>query len=221
MVYLKPILKFRRSSHFESAAPPYTLKMRFFHNYELWDRELTFRSSCKGKPMRRFPVKLVCFFLIFPLSMLLFGCSPAKPTANPDLVWSVSLSKFEVKDKLESVETVAQYVGSTQQLHQQYPAKGNVYLIMKVTVSKQGTATAPFDWSKLTVQDNAGTAYPRNSNDTFLEQYNYTPRMTGLVLQLGENEGWICYEIPAQAANGMLTLTYSGAGSQQEIVVKK
>ena len=45
--------------------------------------------------------------------------------------------------------------------------------------------------------------------------------MTGLVIQLGENEGWICYEIPAQAANGELTLNYSGAGSQQEIVVKK
>ena len=45
--------------------------------------------------------------------------------------------------------------------------------------------------------------------------------MTGLELILGENEGWICYEIPAQAANGKLTLTYNAEGSQQEIIIKK
>ena len=45
--------------------------------------------------------------------------------------------------------------------------------------------------------------------------------MTGLAITLGVNQGWVCYEIPAQAANGKLTLAYSGDGSQQEIVVKK
>ncbi len=170
--------------------------------------------------MRHHLAKLACFLLILPLSMLLFGCSPAKPTTNPNLIWKVDLLKFEVKNKLESVETVTQYIGSTEEVHQQYPTKGNVYLIMKVTVSKQGAESTPFDWSKLTVQDNAGKSYQRNSNDTFLEQFNYTPRMTGLEIKLGINEGWICYEIPAQVANDKLNLTYNGEGSQQEIVIK-
>jgi hypothetical protein len=171
--------------------------------------------------MRISPLKLARYLLILILSTLLFGCSPAKPTANPNLIWAVGLTKFEVKNKLESIETVKQYNGTVDELHQQSPAEGNVYLIMKLTVSKQGSDPAPFDWNKLIVQDTAGNTYQRNSNDTFLEQYKYTPRMTGLEINLGEYEGWVCYEIPAQAADGQLTLIYNAAGSQQEIVVKK
>jgi hypothetical protein len=92
---------------------------------------------------------------------------------------------------------------------------------MKLTVSKQGTDPTPFDWSKLTVQDDAGNTYQRNSNDTFLELFKYKPRMTGLEIKFGVNEGWLCYEIPTQAANGKLTLIYNAEKSQQEIVLKK
>jgi hypothetical protein len=41
--------------------------------------------------------------------------------------------------------------------------------------------------------------------------------MTGLEIRLGQNQGWVCFEIPASAAGGKLTLVYSGAGSQQQI----
>jgi len=75
--------------------------------------------------MPTIPVKRACFLLILALSMLLSGCSPSKPSANPHLIWQVDLSKFEVKDKLEGYETVNQYVGTTQEFHQQFPAKGN------------------------------------------------------------------------------------------------
>lgn len=173
--------------------------------------------------MRRSTVKLACFFLILPVSMILFACSPATsatPTANPNLTWQVNVLKYDVKDKLESVETVKQYIGSTQELHQKYPSAGNDFLILDLSVSKQGTAPTPFDWSQLTVQDSAGNTYHRSSNDTFLEQYKYTPRLTGLEIKFGVNEGWLCYEIPVQAANGKLTLTYNSVESQQKIVVK-
>jgi hypothetical protein len=171
--------------------------------------------------MQRPLMKLEYILLVLPILLVLSSCSSAKPTANPNLVWSIDVLKFEMKDKLESVETVSQYVGSTEVLHQQYPAEGNVYLIMKLTISKQGTDPVPFDWTKLSVADQAGTNYPRVSNDTFLEQFNYIPRMTGLEIKLGSNEGWICFEIPAEAAKGMLTLIYTAGGSQQEIVVKR
>ena len=172
--------------------------------------------------MRRSSGKLACTFMILSLAILLFGCAPAAPSIDPNLVWGITLSKYEVKDKLETVETVQQYVGSYDQVRQQLPAVGNVYLIMKLAVSKQKIAsTSPFDWSKLMVQDASGKTYPRVGNDSFLELYKYTPRMTGLELKFGENEGWVCYEIPAQAAQTTLTLVYSGEGSQQTLVVKK
>jgi hypothetical protein len=170
--------------------------------------------------MRSSLSKLARYLLILTLTLLVFGCPPTKPTTNPDLIWTVSLSEFEIKDKLESIETVVQYNGSYDEVHQQYPAEGNVFLIMELTISKQGADTTPFDWSQLTIQDAAGNVYPRSSDDTFLEQHKYTPRLTGLEIKFGENEGWVCYEIPAQAADGALTLIYSGEGSQQEIVVK-
>jgi hypothetical protein len=165
-------------------------------------------------------MKLARFFILLPLSMMLFACSSAKSTSNSNLVWQVNLVKFEVKDKLESIETVQSYVGATQQLHQQVPAKGNVYVLINLSISKQGTNPDTFDWSKLTIQDNAGNSYRRSSDDTFLELYKYSPRMTSLAITSGVNKGWIGYEIPAQVANDKLTLTYSAQGSQQEITVK-
>jgi hypothetical protein len=171
--------------------------------------------------MRHSLMKLACFLLILFLSLMMYGCSPVKPSTNPNLIWKVDLLKYEVKNKLESIEIVAQYIGSTEEVHLQSPAEGNVYLIMKVTISKQGVETTPFDWKKLSVLDNAGNTYQRISNDTFLEQFKYTPRMTGLEIKFGVNEGWMCYEIPAQVANDKLTLIYNAEGSQQEIVIKK
>jgi hypothetical protein len=171
--------------------------------------------------MRHSLLKLAVYIFVLLLSVIMIGCAPAKPASNPNLIWKVDLSKFEVKNKLESIETVPQYVGSIDEVHQQYPTEGNVFLIMKLSVSKQGTESTPFEWNLLTVQDNAGNTYQRNSNDTFLEHFKYTPRMTGLEIKFGVNEGWLCYEIPAQAADGKLSLVYNGEGSQQEIVISK
>jgi hypothetical protein len=170
--------------------------------------------------MRLPPMKLACLSLVLPLCMMLFACSPAKSTPNSNLIWQVDVIKFEVKDKLESVETVKRYAGSSQQLHQQFPAKGNVYLILNVSISKAGADTTPFEWSKLAVQDKAGNTYQRSNDDTFLEMYKYSPRLTALEIPSGAKKGWICYEVPAQAADDKLTLTYSAQGSQQEIALK-
>lgn len=161
------------------------------------------------------------FLLVVPLLAMLVGCSTGKTTTNPNLVWVISLQKYEVKDKLESVQTVQQYVGTTQQYHQQTPAPGNVYLLMEISVNKQGTDATTFDWSNLSIQDSTGNTYQRSDNDSFLEIYNYTPRMTGLAITFGDNQGWVCFEIPQSAANGTLTLVYNGSGSQQQVTVKK
>jgi hypothetical protein len=167
-------------------------------------------------------MKWACFFLVLSLFIPLFGCSPARPTADPNLIWAVSLLKFEVKEKLEGITTVTQYNGTKyDEFHQQNPAEGNVYLLLKLSVDKQVTGSASFDWNQLTIQDSAGNIYSRHSDDSFLELFQYTPRLPGVALKLGDNEGWVCYEIPKQAADGRLRMVFDAEGSQQEIVVKK
>jgi hypothetical protein len=170
--------------------------------------------------MKSSSAKMLRYLFPLLLSIFLFSCAPAKQAANPNLTWTVSVLKYEVKNKLEGVETVTQYNGSYDEFHQQAPADGNVYLIMNLTINKSGAGTNAFDWSKLTVKDEAGKTYQRTSNDTFLEQFKYKPRMTGLEIKIGSHTGWACFEIPAQAANGKLTLTYTADGSQQEVTVK-
>jgi hypothetical protein len=172
------------------------------------------------KPMHTI-LKRFCFLiLLLSLPGFLLSCSSTKTAANPDLVWTVGITKYEIKNKLQGVKTVQQYSGSYDEVIQQAPASGNVYLIMELAITKQGQAATSFDWSKLSLQDEAGNNYQRDNNDTYLESYKYKPRMTGLEIRFGTNKGWVCFEIPEKASNGKLTLKYSGDGSAQEISVK-
>jgi len=166
--------------------------------------------------------KVIKYLMMLCLVSVLYGCSPAKEQINPGLIWTVAVSKSEVKESLDTVEGVTQYNGSKIDVeHKQSPASGNVYLILNVTVSKTGNQSTPFDWQWLVVEDASGNSYHRLANDTFLEQFQYTPRITGLELRMGENSGWMCYEIPSSAAAGKLNLAYTAQGSQQEIALQK
>jgi hypothetical protein len=177
--------------------------------------------------MQKINTALLKFVLPICLLLGLSGCQPAQATStspsNPGLVWQVQISGYEIKDNLNSVEAVTQYDGSKIDVkHNQSPQAGSVYVIINVSVSKTGTqSAAPFDWKWLVVKDAAGNTYNRLGNDTFLDLYKYTPRITGLQLRLGEYKGWMCYEIPAPAAKGAISLVYTGEGSQQELVVQK
>jgi hypothetical protein len=137
--------------------------------------------------------------------------------------WQIEVSKYEIKDSLNVLESVPQYNGSKiDVLHTQNPETGNVYLIMEITITKvDNQSTASFDWHSLLVIDASGNSYHRLDNDTFLEQYQYTPRITGLPLRFGENTGWLCYEIPASIAIGNLTLAYTVKENLQEVVLQK
>jgi hypothetical protein len=169
----------------------------------------------------------MAFILLFCLGMTLSGCQASGtntvPTPNPALPWQIEVSRFEIKDTLNAVESVTQYNGSKiDVVHTQTPDDGYVYLIMNVTIRKQDDqSTAPFDWQWLVVRDASGNSYPRLDNDTFLEQYQYTPRITGLELRFGENSGWMAYEIPSSVVAGQLTLVYTAQESQQELVLQK
>jgi hypothetical protein len=175
------------------------------------------------KPSFTFHVSLLVFCLVLSLS----GCQTSKmPSTLPSgstLAWQIQVSSFEIKDNLNAVESVTQYNGSKiDVVHKQNPDAGFVYLIMDVSISKSEIqSSTPFDWQWLVVMDASGNSYHRLENDTFLEQFQYTPRITGLELRLGEYTGWMCFQIPASVATGKLTLEYTAEGSQQEIVLQK
>jgi len=173
--------------------------------------------------MRKNKIIVDVFLLFFCPILILSGCQAPKTAPTLPLTWQIEVSKFEIKDSLNAVESVSQYNGSKiDVVHTQSPDAGNVYLIMNVAVSKtDNQSTTPFDWQWLVVNDSSGNSYHRLENDTFLVQYQYTPRITGLELRFGGNSGWMCYEIPASVASGKLTLAYTAEESRQEIVLQK
>ena len=163
--------------------------------------------------------------LAFLLFLGLMGCQaptamPAPASAQP---WQVQVVKFEIKDGLHSVESVTQYNGSKINVtHDQKPDAGNVYVIVDVTITRtDNQSPSPFNWQSLVVKDDTGNTWHRLSNDTFLEQYQYTPRITGLELRFGQNSGWMAFEIPASSAAGKISLAYTATGNQLELVLQK
>jgi hypothetical protein len=177
--------------------------------------------------MRKSSLILNILLLFICLALCLAGCqtstTPSDVPPGNSLAWQIQAARFEIKDSLKTIESVTQYNGSKIDVeHKQSPQTGFVYLIINVTISKTSNQSAsPFDWQWLVVKDASGNSYQRLENDTFLEQFQYTPRITGLQLRLGEYTGWMCYQIPASAAKGKLTLAYAGEGSQQEIPLQK
>ncbi len=174
--------------------------------------------------MRKTSIPLL---LLLCLGITLAGCQA--PQATPTRInasaqpWQIQVVKFEIKSSLNATQSVTQYNGSKiDVVHTQNPDAGNVYLIINVTINKtDNQSTAPFDWQWLVVRDASGNSYHRLANDSFLEQYQYTPRITGLELRFGENSGWMAYEIPASTASGKITLAYTAPGNQQEIILQK
>ena len=175
-----------------------------------------------NRPMQKTRIKTL-IVLTFFLAAIFTGCQAPKPSPTPGLAWQVAVSKTEIKPGLQATEAVTQYDGSTiDVVHNQTPDSGFIYLVMELTIGKvNNQSTSTFDWQSLVVKDPSGNSYHRLENDTFLEQYQYIPRLTGLPLRFGENSGWVCYQIPAAVSTGTLTLAYTAEDSAQEIVLQK
>lgn len=173
--------------------------------------------------MKKYSIRGYVLLLLFCGVLILSACQSVDAAPALDVTWRVAVPHFEIKNSLDAVESVTQYNGSKiDVVHSQSPEPGNVYLVMELGINKvNNQSTASFNWQNLVVMDESGNSYPRLESDSFLEQYQYTPRITGLELRFGENSGWVCYEIPASVASGKLTLAYTAEESQQKIVLQK
>lgn len=122
--------------------------------------------------------------------------------------WTVELRNAQIKDALHTAAGLEQYDGSIVDVdYDNAPSEGQVFLILTLTISKTGTGGGSFDWTKLSLLDDAGNAYGRMENDTFLQNHQYN-RLASTPLQIGEHKGSICFEIPSDRADKAFTLQY-------------
>lgn len=138
-----------------------------------------------------------------------------------EFTWQIELRGAEVKESLHTDAGVPQYDGEVLDVaFDNAPSEGCSFLILTLTVTKGAAGGGAFQWDNLTVVDESGNAYKRMENDSFLDSHAYK-RMAGTSLQIGENKGSICFEIPTESAQGKLTLRYdAGDEGINEIAIQ-
>ena len=160
------------------------------------------------------------------LLLLCAGCAAqakapavAAATADASLVWQISVETSEITSSISSTEAVVTYGGDVNQVsHSDDPSEGNVYLLLLLNIDKTQAGKDKFLWSDLSVVDADGNTYARMANDTFLETHGL-PRVKATDLSIGNNHGYICFEVPATVDDSKLTLVYSAEGSAQQIAL--
>lgn len=164
--------------------------------------------------------------LMSALLLLCAGCAAqakapadAAATADASLVWQISVETSEITSSISSTEAVVTYGGDVNQVsHSDDPSEGNVYLLLLLNIDKTQAGKDKFLWSDLSVVDADGNTYARMANDTFLETHGL-PRVKATDLSIGNNHGYICFEVPASVDASKLILVYSAEGSAQQIAL--
>jgi len=156
-------------------------------------------------------IKRISVLLLVNVCCLsLFACGGGAKSPVTEVVgnWKLTYVERIITDDLEAEQSAVQYSGETVQSQiSEKPAQGNVFVLVRLIIEKEQSGAAAFSWDQLTIQDADGNRYARMENDSFLESYGYTrQKMTDLTL--GKNEGYICFELPDQAASGTITLCY-------------
>ena len=139
---------------------------------------------------------------------------------QPNYTWSIILKNSETTDDLNTTQAAVQYNGDTVQVsYREKPGDGNTFLLVELVIEKKKSGASKFEWEKVYVLDSAGTKFYRHENDTFLEIFNFN-RIKSTDLTFGKNEGFICFEIPKQAAKGKLYLIYDSPEGENRIKLK-
>ena len=144
--------------------------------------------------------------IVCSICIMLFVCGCGIGNTNETLNWTVSVQEYKIVDGLESVDDVRQYDGSIAKVpHKNVPSKDNVFVLLNLGVKKNVSGNHPLVWDNLILRDSNGNSYGR-MQDVFLTDYKYD-RLPATDLKL-DGKGWICFEVPADAAK-KLKLIYS------------
>lgn len=164
--------------------------------------------------------------LLSALFSLSLGCAaqakaPAAVATEADssLIWQISVVESEITANISSTKAFVEYGGDVNQVsYSDQPSEGNVYLLVLANIDKNQPGKEKFVWSELSVLDADGNAYARMDNDTFLETHGL-PRIKSTDLSIGNNHGYVCFEVPASSDFSKLTLVYAAEGSAQNIAL--
>lgn len=144
--------------------------------------------------------------IVCSICIMLFVCGCGIGNTNETLNWTVSVHEYKIVNGLESVDDVRQYDGSIAKVsHKNVPSKDNVFVLLNLDVKKNVSGNHPLVWDNLILRDSNGNSYSR-MQDVFLTDYKYD-RLPATDLKL-DGKGWICFEVPADAAK-KLKLIYS------------
>ena len=169
---------------------------------------------------------LLLIGLLSALFSLSLGCAAqakapaaAATEADSSLIWQISVVESEITANISSTKAFVEYGGDVNQVsYSDQPSEGNVYLLVLANIDKNQPGKEKFVWSELSVLDADGNAYARMDNDTFLETHGL-PRIKSTDLSIGNNHGYVCFEVPASSDFSKLTLVYAAEGSAQNIAL--
>lgn len=129
-------------------------------------------------------------------------------TDQSDYLWQLSILHAEVSDNLANTQTFILYGGDTEDIqYTKTPSPGYTFLLLELSIEKNGVGGQPFSWSDTYVEDSTGSRYRRMENDVFLEDHDL-PRLKSTDLTIGGNSGYICLEIPADTDMSSLKLVH-------------
>jgi hypothetical protein len=158
-------------------------------------------------------------YIIIILSVILMGCQSKLPNQK-DFIWGIYIKEVQLIDKLQTDKTITHYDGSSEVISiSDEPTTNNIFLLVKLEINKNNPGVGIFSWSKLLVIDENGKSYARIA-DSFISQHNYE-RLPSIDIRLGENTGWIAFEISKESKTQKLSLVYSDSIEENRIPLTK
>ncbi len=188
-------------------------------------------------------MKKFLLLTVLACSLVFSGCGGAEPAENegdaaaeqaeqteqsamPEaadqsaFTWQITLKSHELLNEISSIENSVLYDGTVQETpHYDAPTEGQIFLLLSLNLNKAQAGNNPFSWDDLSVEDAQGQTYARLANDSFIENHSYS-RLPSTDLALGENDGYICFEIAADAAEGALYLVHQSAEGENRLQIK-
>ncbi len=137
-----------------------------------------------------------------------------------DFMWQINHIDHELTMYMESSDAMMLYDGSI--AHNDYEDSaqiGQIYLLLELNVLKAEVGNMPFSWSDTYVEDAKGNIYKRLEEDLFIENHGYE-RLPATDLKLGENQGFVVFEINEIAAEDTLYFVHNAAEGENRIKIQ-
>ncbi len=161
------------------------------------------------------------FILLLLLTVIFTGCSKKEETIiDNSEYWKMEIKNALVCTTMSGVQSSVQYDGNILEIPlEEMPEQGNLFLLMNLNIEKEKSGSSVFSWKDLCIIDEEGNSYKRHPNDSFLEIMKYK-RIKATDITLGQNEGYVCFEIPIEKAKGNLWLNYSSENDEIKAKIK-